>query len=107
MARGWLATFYLEHWRIVSLSPGAQSRTATKVPIYRHGYSQHGNYFFGWKDDSLQRAMDNRCDGNVCSVLKTQSDEEAMNCTKSRTVKEDFDGCKSHLLAIIIQAWSG
>lgn len=61
----------------------------------RHGYSQHGDYVFGWKDDSLQRAMDLRCDGDVCSGLQRQSPEEAMKCTKQRVVDENIDGCKS------------
>jgi hypothetical protein len=49
---------------------------------------------FGWKDDSLQRAMDARCTGETCSVLKTQSAKEAMKCTKSRVVEEEVDGCE-------------
>ncbi|KAI6081545.1 hypothetical protein F4821DRAFT_248981 [Hypoxylon rubiginosum] len=56
------------------------------------GFSQHGDYVFGWKDDSLQRAMDNRCNGAVCSALKVQSAEDAMKCTKQRVVEEDYDG---------------
>ncbi|KAI1818156.1 hypothetical protein GGS20DRAFT_574457 [Poronia punctata] len=56
------------------------------------GYSQHGDYVFGWKDDSLQRAMDARCNGAVCGELKTQSSETAMKCTKSRAVEEEIDG---------------
>lgn len=60
----------------------------------RHGYSQHGDYVFGWQGDSLQRAMDARCNGAVCGQLEMQSSESAMKCIKSRTVKEEIDGCK-------------
>lgn len=73
----------------------AASQVATLSKICRHGYSQHGDYVFGWKDDSLQRAMDLRCDGDVCSGLQRQSPEDAMKCTKARAVDEDIDGCKS------------
>jgi len=31
-----------------------------------HGYSTHTNYVFGWKGDSLQRAMDNGCMFQAC-----------------------------------------
>ncbi|KAI2603053.1 uncharacterized protein GGS25DRAFT_528035 [Hypoxylon fragiforme] len=58
----------------------------------KNGYSQHGDYVFGWEGDSLQRAMDARCNGAVCSQLKTQSSEEAMKCTKAPVVKEEIDG---------------
>lgn len=68
----------------------------------RNGYTQHGDYVFGWEDDSLQRAMDARCNGAVCGVLKTQSSEEAMKCTKQRVVEEDIDGCKLHLLTVYL-----
>jgi hypothetical protein len=49
---------------------------------------------FGWKDDSLQRAMNARCDGNVCNVLQSQSAEDAMKCTKAQVVDEEIDGCE-------------
>ncbi|OIW25765.1 hypothetical protein CONLIGDRAFT_663429 [Coniochaeta ligniaria NRRL 30616] len=58
-----------------------------------HGYTQHGDYVFGWKGDSLQRAMDARCNGDVCSALKVQTPEEAMKCTIPRTyVNDEIDG---------------
>ncbi len=76
-----------------SLSSG--NRTATLTAMCRNGFSQHGDYVFGWKGDSLQRAMDSRCNGAVCSQLKVQSDADAMKCTKAPTVKEPVDGCKS------------
>ncbi|KAH9889676.1 hypothetical protein F4778DRAFT_386564 [Xylariomycetidae sp. FL2044] len=59
----------------------------------KDGYSQHGDYVFGWKDDSLQRAMDARCNGDVCDgTLERQSYEDSMKCTKPKVVQEDYDG---------------
>lgn len=98
MARRRLAAVRLEHRRPVSLclSLVRQQSDCDAKKLTRHGYSQHGDYVFGWKDDSLQRAMDARCTGDVCNVLKSQTAEQAMNCTLPRVVDEDIDSCKSH-----------
>ncbi|KAJ8122558.1 hypothetical protein ONZ43_g1278 [Nemania bipapillata] len=57
------------------------------------GHGQHGDYLFGWKDDALQRGMDalsgRDCANEKCSVLKSQSYEDAMACTQKSVVQED------------------
>ena len=59
---------------------------------HRDGYTQHGDYVFGWKDDSLQRALDHRCDNNICDQLTVQTTEEADSCTIPPVVDELVDG---------------
>ena len=49
---------------------------------------------FGWKGNALQKALDARCNGDVCKQIQTQTPEEAMKCTIDRAVKEEIDGCK-------------
>lgn len=46
--------------------------------------------------------MNARCMGDVCSVLDSQTTEEAIKCTIPRTVDEDFDGCKLFRIALQI-----
>lgn len=60
------------------------------------GHGTHADYLFGWKDDSLQRAMDSNCMFQGCggSVLKTQTPAQMNSCTIKPTVDEDIDGCK-------------
>lgn len=60
----------------------------------RTGYGNHGDYVFGWKGDSLQRAMDANC--NVgCPTLKSQSIAVGNRCSIKRMVVQDqLDGCK-------------
>ncbi|OAA61752.1 hypothetical protein SPI_04611 [Niveomyces insectorum RCEF 264] len=57
----------------------------------RQGYSQHGDYIFGWKGDALQRAINNRCGNDHCAVLEMQSSEEAMKCTKPQTAVDEVN----------------
>ncbi|KAF2032107.1 hypothetical protein EK21DRAFT_110317 [Setomelanomma holmii] len=56
------------------------------------GYGHHADYLFGWQGDSLQRAMNARCDFSGCSELKTQRFTDGNNCSLPPVVKEETDG---------------
>jgi len=58
------------------------------------GFSTHADYLFGWKDDSLQKAMDGHT-YVTAPMLKTQSIAQQNKCTVEDMVKEDIDSCKS------------
>ncbi|KAI0403825.1 hypothetical protein F4802DRAFT_271365 [Xylaria palmicola] len=68
-----------------------------------HGYGTHADYMFGWKGDSLQRAMDDACMFHNCGspdhpgILKTQSVADMNACAVRSTVVEDTDGWLSEL----------
>ncbi|TVY83302.1 hypothetical protein LSUE1_G001546, partial [Lachnellula suecica] len=55
------------------------------------GYGNHADYVFGWKGDSLQRAMDARCDVSGCTELATQTMTAANQCTQPQIAKEALD----------------
>jgi hypothetical protein len=64
------------------------------------GWSTHGDYVFGWKDDALQRAMNSSCMFQACgngNPLKSQSPAQQNQCTIKSTVTEDTQGCEFKL----------
>ncbi|RXW18114.1 hypothetical protein EST38_g7736 [Candolleomyces aberdarensis] len=60
------------------------------------GYGQHGDYLFGWEDDSLQRAMDTCTDQGgqpeSCRALTVQSDSQINACKQRPVVDEVVEG---------------
>lgn len=57
------------------------------------GYASHADYTFGWKDDSLQKAMDGHTYVSA-PMLKTQTIAQQNQCKVPDMVGEDIDGCK-------------
>lgn len=54
------------------------------------GYSSHAVYLFGWRDDSLQTAMDAN-NYVTASTLKKQTTATQNQCTVKDMVGEDYD----------------
>ncbi|KAF1966248.1 hypothetical protein BU23DRAFT_593269 [Bimuria novae-zelandiae CBS 107.79] len=55
----------------------------------RTGFGNHGDYVFGWKDDSLQKILDEECYVQ-CKTMKTQSVEAMNSCEVPRKVHEEI-----------------
>jgi hypothetical protein len=61
------------------------------------GSAAHGDYIFGWKDNTLQLAMDNSCNLNKdCAKagITAQTTDKYEACTKAQQAPEAVDGCK-------------
>ena len=57
------------------------------------GYGTHGDYMFGWKGNSLQRAMDrDNCFYDGCGTITKQAMSVANKCTVKDMVRENIDG---------------
>lgn len=59
------------------------------------GYGTHADYLFGWKDDSLQKAMDSKCMFNACengNPLKSQNVAAMNKCVVKPSISENIDG---------------
>lgn len=55
------------------------------------GYGTHADYVFGWKGDSLQKAMDSNCNFDACgngNPLKSQGVQQMNACTVKDLVGE-------------------
>jgi len=64
----------------------------------KSGYGTHADYLFGWKGDSLQRAMDkSECFYDGCGSIKKQDMTVANKCTVNTLVKENIDGWVSKM----------
>jgi hypothetical protein len=53
------------------------------------GFGTHGDYLFGWKDDALQKILDEPCYVN-CKSMKTQSMSAMNACSIKNTVQEEI-----------------
>ena len=64
-----------------------------------NSFGQHGDYVFGWKDDSLQKAMDDAkgCMGASCGKLVTQQPDAGNACKVTSRVREDAEGWMKEL----------
>lgn len=64
------------------------------------GSALHGDYVFGWKGDTLQKAMDNRCNLNrdcAAAGIHYQAPEQYAACTVKQNAPETYDGALNAL----------
>jgi hypothetical protein len=65
------------------------------------GLGQHADYVFGWKGNSLQKAMDTSgCMGASCASLKQLKIDDAKKCAVKPVVQENHDGWITELPGI-------
>ena len=65
------------------------------------GYGTHADYLFGWKGDSLQRAMNkSECFYDGCGSITKQAMTVANKCTVKDQVGENIEGCTFILTAV-------
>lgn len=75
-----------------------------QLTTVRTGYGNHGDYVFGWKDDALQKILDEECYVN-CKTMRTQSIDEMNSCKVAQTVDEDI-GDTNCMLATTFDPWN-
>lgn len=75
----------------MSSIPGLQ--TSSNLQDDSIGYVSHAHYFFGWKGDAVQRAMDSPCYVN-CPTLKTQTIATGNKCAKPQVVDDLLNSCE-------------
>jgi predicted nucleic acid-binding Zn finger protein len=67
------------------------------------GYGTHADYMFGWKGDSLQRAMDkSECFYDGCGSITKQQMSVANQCTVPDMVGEAVEGCKYPCICLVM-----
>jgi hypothetical protein len=88
----WNTTMFADMWPKDGSQPFVWSYADSK------GYGTHADYVFGWKGDSLQRAMNSTCMFQACGngILKTQTTREQNKCSIQNTVMEETQGCEFH-----------
>lgn len=88
----WDTTLFNDMWPAGAPNPFVLSYGDTV------GYGTHADYVFGWKGDSLQRAMDSGCMFRDCehgNPLLSQGAAEMNACQIKDMVGEETDGCES------------